>query len=297
MMRAILMTCAATLMACGGGQAKQPQTTAPKPHKADTKSSETAKPPAETAGKQPTDFGKKALAGLTEFGDKMCACQDVACVRTVKTKFEGWGKSLRSNYSEDSLRKVAKPFLAALTRVVDCHNLRAPKAEWMQANPGSPESDKMQGFADAMCACKDPACAQATHKRLMEWVKQHFKSGKRKGTKQNVERWKQAQKKLNKCYIDMMRPANKAKPPATNPSNGAAKIRSFADAMCACKDVPCAKATHNRMMEWIKHYFQGGKRKGTKENVELWKSAQQRLNKCYVETVHAAKKAKAGGKK
>ena len=71
--------------------------------------------------------------------------------------------------------------------------------------PGSKEAKKMNAFADKMCDCKDTKCAQTTHKEMMVWVKEHFKGGKKKGTKKNVEKWKKAQQKLNKCYIEKMK--------------------------------------------------------------------------------------------
>ncbi len=78
--------------------------------------------------------------------------------------------------------------------------------------PGSKEAKKMGKFADKMCDCKDAKCAQDTHKEMMEWIKKHFKGGKKKGTKKNVEKWKKAQQKLNKCYIEKMKAGMKAPP-------------------------------------------------------------------------------------
>ncbi len=72
---------------------------------------------------------------------------------------------------------------------------------------------RIRVFADRMCACPDAACAQTVIKQMMEWIKRHFKGGKNKPTKANIERWKRVQQRLNKCYIDRMKAgANKPTP-------------------------------------------------------------------------------------
>ena len=58
----------------------------------------------------------------------------------------------------------------------------------------------MSNFADRMCECKDPKCAQGVLKGMIEWVKQHFSGKQKKGTKKNVAKWKKSQKKFNRCY-------------------------------------------------------------------------------------------------
>lgn len=192
-MRTALLLAAAALIACGGAEPKPAPTPAPEP--------ETRAPAAAT---EPAAPGPKAsvLAEIRGLATEMCECRDFTCAERSRRALGVWLKDIAKRYSEEMLDSVETEVMARFKPLRRCFNKLAPPDKQM-ADPdrkGSPESLKMEALADKMCRCSGPACAHRTHKEMTEWIAAHFKGGKRKGTKENVDRWKAAQKRFIDCF-------------------------------------------------------------------------------------------------
>lgn len=79
------------------------------------------------------------------------------------------------------------------------------------------------------------------------------------------------------------------KPKPEQSSRLSSVMEGFARAMCACTTAPCAKDVFAGMMKWIREEFAGGKKKGSKADVALWKQHQSRFHQCYLDRLKAAK--------
>lgn len=197
-MRTLLLFAPALLLACGGAETKPAPTPAPQP---------VAKPVAKTDPAAVDTPKRRVLAEMRGLATEMCECRDYACAQRRHRHLGIWLRDIANRYPEDVLDAVEAGVMARFRRLRRCFNKLAPPNKQM-ADPdqkGSPEAIKMEAMAKQMCACADATCAQGTHVQMMAWVKQHFENGKkRKGTAQNVERWKAAQKRFDDCYISIM---------------------------------------------------------------------------------------------
>lgn len=139
--------------------------------------------------------------------DSRCACKSPDCAPPIQAKVQALRK-VAARYE-----RVFSELPRSVMELFDQATAKLARCSGDKLSIGVNEEPRMMGqFADRMCACEDTVCAQATHKDMMNWVKQHFKGGKKKGTKRTVDLWKKAQQKLNRCYIDVMKAGLKKRP-------------------------------------------------------------------------------------
>jgi len=114
---------------------------------------------------------------------------------------------------------------------------------------------KYKKNAKAMCACKTAKCAYDVKQAQRKADKNFSMSDIKDLSKSDVEKMKEASKKMGKCRKDIM-----AKDGANHPV--VKKLAAIADEVCACKDKKCAKAANKKAM--AKGMFAAGIRKFTK---------------------------------
>jgi len=144
-------------------------------------------------------------------------------------------------------------------------------------------------LADEFCACKDKECGAKIRAKITElrsMARASVSGGGDDDTpKPSEEQIKQASKandKIDSCAEKLG--------VEVEGSSEANRMRKFANDMCRCKDGACATGVHKRFMTWVREYFKGGKRKGTKRAVEKWKKAQKKFSECYIAAMKAQKR-------
>lgn len=108
-----------------------------------------------------------------------------------------------------------------------------------------------------------------------------------KETDKKTEQETKVQADQAKKVVDKKAKAQGVAPSSERIVDGAGKMDQYAETMCACRDVPCVKATHEAMMSWVKAHFAGGKKKRTKSEKARWTAAQHKFNNCYLKTMKA----------
>lgn len=114
--------------------------------------------------------------------------------------------------------------------------------------------ERMERFANEMCACKDKACVDSVHARRAEWsieVERDATDEQRDYASKDDR-----PKKLNapdgryrKCMTWTLEPPLVV-PPGTHPR--LAGFADFANQMCACRDKACVEKVRVASSEWGK---------------------------------------------
>jgi|GEM_PF-3016493 len=213
-------------------------------------------PKATTPASQP-----KVAGGMADSANELCKCRTLDCIDTVS-------KQAPKELSKP--QQVARHACLAKARVYAAASLL----------------DQYIGLSQDVCACKTPECQAAIGKK----VQATFKRGK--SLEAAFESLQAAyDDQFNHAVQQFARCAGQKVP--TFGGMEAARMTAFADRMCKCTDATCAQTTYKVMIAWVKEHLKGGKRKGTKHNVELWKKAQKRFNHCYIERMKAGAKRSA----
>jgi len=217
-----------------------------------------------------------AAAKMAGFADAICACKDAACAKGAHTTYATWVASFSA--ADAKMEKADfDAWKSAQARLLGCWKKHSTAvAVALDMSKPADVIKRMGGFIDKMCACKTAACATSVDdeaKTAMKDVKLDVIKQIRTDSELLFKRFKDCR--------------DKAKASDPDGNDESVKLVKFADDMCACKDNTCADAVQKKMMAWIKKHFMGGKKKGTKKNVEKWKTAQKRYAACYVEKMKA----------
>lgn len=130
------------------------------------------------------------------------------------------------------------------------------------AKPPSVNDVKMEVYADVMCACDTPACADAIVKSYRKWMDAPPPKGKLSARDQSRFMGCASEAREARKPPDTKPPAPRPdtkplppKPPGVEPSTPdkarlLAKMRLFTDQVCACTDAACAKRAYEAMTTW-----------------------------------------------
>src|SRR5690242_16359679 len=121
---------------------------------------------------------EQAVSDLEGFRDKMCACKSKgdpkaqsSCADDVKKAMDSWEKALSEKMDKGSKDDQPPENLMERGDKAD-KELRACKKDIQKAGGAAQAKEsiaKMTGFKDAMCACKDSACAQKVSDDMTKW--------------------------------------------------------------------------------------------------------------------------------
>lgn len=151
------------------------------------------------------------------------------------------------------------------------------KAEPATAEPGAsvaPAGDfavvaiaRMREYKADLCACADATCAEDVQKKLMDWAVAHMEDIKE--FEPTPEQEAEADKIEEELAVCEARFEGVAPPP---PSAGSkptaeavtveeilAKMSSFKDVVCKCKDKACLEKAEKEMMEWMMSHMESFK--------------------------------------
>ncbi len=107
---------------------------------------------------------------------------------------------------------------------------------------------KMRELKDAMCACADPGCAQGVSDAMTRWSMEKRDQAPPKLRAEEAKEAAAIGEEMGRCMqvaMDRSGSANQA-----NVDRAMAKMASFKDRMCACKDVACATKVSDDMTAW-----------------------------------------------
>ncbi|MFT3695745.1 MAG: hypothetical protein QM831_21590 [Kofleriaceae bacterium] len=116
------------------------------------------------------DKWDKAISDMNGFKDEMCACKDKACTDGVKKKMNDWEEKMSKEFGKDEKppEKLMEKGDAIEKEMKACRKKIEKEAGGAKA---AEALKKMTGFKDAMCACKDAACAQKVTDDMTAWSK------------------------------------------------------------------------------------------------------------------------------
>jgi|GEM_PF-2838635 len=249
----------------------------------DDDASKQAKNNAIDAGKAGTDSktaasSNAAVVKMTNYAEILCACKNAACARGVHDTYSTW---ITGFSAADS--KMTKADFDVWT--AQQKNLLACWNKHKDATPAAPDLKKpadvvklMTGFTDTMCACKDAKCASKVDKQAQAaamGIDRKVLTEARKDIEPLYKRYKGCKE-------------NAESADGSDGGDDIENMTAFADDMCKCTDSTCAGKVHKSMMEWVKKFFKGGKKKGTKRNVGKWMKAQKKFNRCYIRAMKAS---------
>lgn len=113
---------------------------------------------------------------------------------------------------------------------------------------------KLTEITNAMCACKDAACATRVSGELSRYVTDLAKIGVGRPTltEENQVRAMQIGDRGMRCLEAAM--ASPASPP-TDAQRYVAKNAELEDRLCACKDIACAEAVAAELTKWSEDFL------------------------------------------
>ncbi|HVV85037.1 MAG TPA: peptidylprolyl isomerase [Kofleriaceae bacterium] len=175
----------------------------------------------------------------------ICACADLACATPLRSSMTAWAGDHRAAIAES----IADPSREAQ---LDVHRGRAD-ACWDRLYGAASERDRqaaddaqvstpdgaiaaMERYGDAMCACKDRACAEPVAKQV-----RRLRSPVGDMTPEQVERAMSAGDRLSRCQERVL--------PGEEADAAIEKMSEMADELCACADMKCAGGVLRRMSE------------------------------------------------
>jgi hypothetical protein len=147
-----------------------------------------------------------ALDKMDSFKDQVCACKDEACVDGVKKDMDKWmeaNKDLKKKEPSEAQKKRGDEIFKALDACKE-------KIEGAAGAAQVGESlTKMKGFADAMCACKDAACASKVGEEMSAFGKT-VAGMKGTPTEEQMKEMTDVSTRLSDCMAKAMTPADSA---------------------------------------------------------------------------------------
>lgn len=161
------------------------------------------------------------------------------------------------------------------------------------SDPAPPAGDfgtvaiaRMTEFKEQVCACADSACVLEAEKALMEWATQHSDAlSAFEPSKEQDEVADGIEQEIDACRTRVdgasAGSGGGASGPAPTGAEILAKMRSFKDKLCACKDLGCLEKVEQEMSDWAMQHMAGMKDvKPTKaENAEADK-IQAEMDRC-----------------
>jgi hypothetical protein len=150
--------------------------------------------------------------------------------------------------------------------------------------------EKMRTFMDAMCACKDKACADKVQDELNVWSEESARNAGshiRKPTDDEVNRMSEVGTRYGECMAHAMGADVTSRTPS--PPSGmtgtqvVAKFQSFVDRACACTTRACASSVTRDISDWS---WSGGTNPPTADQLREIQVLTQKTSACV---------AKAGG--
>lgn len=134
-----------------------------------------AKTPATDAGGATTtpvvptgDTQDKLLADATAMKDTMCACKDIGCLDKEEAHMKELGARIEAMFPDiDKVPEVVMTTLSGLEDEVQQCALEIAEATPLTGDGAAEAETVLAGFGkvrDAVCACKDMACAQEAMK-------------------------------------------------------------------------------------------------------------------------------------
>ncbi len=226
------------------------------------------------------DMNKAAdvITKVKGFVDQMCACKDKECADKVNTE------------SKQQLKDVPPSVVKTITDEVDRHYKRFKECrDKAGEHRDTAATGNMDKFADDMCACADNACASGVQKRMMTWIKDYFKGGKKKGSKAQVERWKKSQKRFMECYVAKMKTGvTKPLTPPDPPAGGgsfAARLDQYVKDVCACSTSMCASQAARKHSKWLSEQAKQGFGANTQAAMQKLATASKQVMECMKRTM------------
>ena len=159
-----------------------------------------------------------ALDKMASFKDQVCACKDEACVDGVKKDMDKWmegNKDLKKKEPSEAQKKRGDEIFKALDECKEKIEGTAGAAKVGEA------VTKMKGFADAMCACKDAACANKVNDEMAAYAKTMMDM-KAKPTEAQMKEMTEISTRLGECMGKAMAPADGAGSAADSADGSAA---------------------------------------------------------------------------
>jgi hypothetical protein len=180
------------MIACGG-KSTPPQSTATEPA--------AAVEPAAPAEPAASDRSEELVAKIGEFKDQVCACADSACLEKAQKDMMEWAlanmeeiKGLTPTKAQDEqANKYSAEMDACKARI----EASSPSADAASADV---ILEKLRGFKDKTCACKDKACVERTEKEMTDWILANAESMKNiKPTKAQDEQADKLEAEMDAC--------------------------------------------------------------------------------------------------
>lgn len=203
----------------------------------------------------PADPFAQAIAGLDGLRARMCKCQDTACTGEVMEAYRQWRVSMK----RATTGKRPTPAQDRRANGLD-HELRtcrsAIEAKVVAAagnGPGAAGSGdgarELDAFRARMCACHDKPCADRVQADLATW--QRARRARTDGAPPPIEdaRDRAIERELAACRA-RAEAATPGAPGAEKIDAMIAKLATFRDRMCACKDRGCATAVAGDLERW-----------------------------------------------
>jgi hypothetical protein len=125
------------------------------------------------AGCKKKDKFEQAVSDSEGFRDKMCACKDKGddaakkeCASGVKKEMKVWQKEMREKFKGDKEDKEEKEPAKDLLDRLDKAETETRACEKEAGGKGGGQSKIIREARDAICACKDMACANEVSKKM-----------------------------------------------------------------------------------------------------------------------------------
>jgi hypothetical protein len=158
--------------------------------------------------------GKKSevdefIGKMDSFKAKTCACKDVACLDGVHKEQEEWMKKFEEKASKD---KDTKPSKAQEDKMDAIEKDAKACEDKLEEADGKAQADTymkdMNGFADAMCACKDADCATGVSDKMNKWSEELAKKSGRapKFDDATMKKMTDVSTRLGECQVKASTP-------------------------------------------------------------------------------------------
>jgi hypothetical protein len=150
------------------------------------------------------------IGKMDSFKTKICACKDTACLDGVHKEQEEWMKKFEEKASKN---KDTKPTEAQEKKMDAIEKETNACEEKLEAADAKGQADAymkdMNGFADAMCACKDMECANGVNDKMTKWSEELTKKAGDRAPKFDEETMKkmtEVSTRLGECMTKASTP-------------------------------------------------------------------------------------------
>jgi hypothetical protein len=158
--------------------------------------------------------GKKSevdefISKMDGFKTKICACKDTACLDGVHKEQEEWMKKFEEKADK---KKDVKPTEAQEKKMDAIEKETNACEEKLEAADAKGQAEaymkEMNGFADAMCACKDMECANGVNDKMTKWSEEQTKKEGRapKFDDATMKQMTDVATRLGECNAKLMTP-------------------------------------------------------------------------------------------